>query len=114
MKKLFRFHRGSLADSLATTIEVSGAYDLMAKIIAEYDKFAPPGYLKNIRTSDEPIKDDRLPEEWNGLSFYVLADIPGYEGQCIGMSNFRMPEIERLGGVLGLEADRLNKLPIED
>lgn len=87
MKKLFRFHRGTLADSLATTIEVSGLAELIKKIKADYDKFVPV-YLSNIRIDPEPHKDDRLPKEWNGVSYYVVADFDGYKGQCISMSNF--------------------------
>lgn len=83
-KKLFRFHRGLLADSLATTIEVMGLTHLIKEINAVY----PKGHLRNIRIKNEPINDFRLPEEWNGVSYYVVADFDGYEGQCIGMSNF--------------------------
>lgn len=88
MTKLFRFHRGLLADSLSTTIEVSGLCDLVEKINAEYDSFAPSGYLQNIHIDPTPLKDNRLPKEWNGVSYYVVADFEGYKHQCIGMSNF--------------------------
>lgn len=84
MKKLFRFHRGSLADSLATTIEVKDFYDLMEKVKAEYTVCR----LENIRIDKKALVDDRLPEEWDNISFYVLADIGGNKGQCIGMCNF--------------------------
>lgn len=86
MKKLFRFHRGLLADSLATTIEVSGLAELVEKVKEEWD-FAP-NYLSNICIDPTPHKDSRLPEEWCGVSYYVVADFEGYKGQCIGMSNF--------------------------
>jgi len=84
MKKLFRFHRGLLADSLATTIEVSGLAELQKKIEAQY----PQGYISNIHIDPTPHKDSRLPEEWGGVSYYVVADFEGYEEQCFGMSNF--------------------------
>lgn len=84
MKKLFRFHRGSLADSLATTIEVTGLAELRKRIEADF----PQGYLRNIRIKNRLIRDLRLPEEWGGTSYYVVADFDGYEGSCIGMSNF--------------------------
>lgn len=87
MKKLFRFHRGLLADSLATTIEVSGLAELTEKVNAYWNDFAPD-YLSNIRIDPTPHEDSRLPEEWGGVSYYVVADFDGYEGQCIGMSNF--------------------------
>ncbi len=87
MKKLFRFHRGTLADSLATTIEVSGLAELVEKVKASWDRHYP-NYLSNIRIDPTPHKDCRLPEEWRGVSYYVVADFEGYEGQCVGMSNF--------------------------
>lgn len=82
MKKLFRYHRGSLADSLETTIEVSGLYELRQTLAQELP------YVHNIRIMRTKIPDDRLPAEWGGYSHYVLADFDGYFGQCIGMSNF--------------------------
>lgn len=84
MKKLFRYHGRLLTDSLATTIEVAGLADLQKEIEADF----PQGYLSNIRIKNEPRKDPRLPEEWDGVSYYVVADFDGYKGQCIGMSNF--------------------------
>jgi len=86
MKKLFRFHRGSLTDSLATTIVVSGLAELTEKVNAEWDFAA--NCLSNIRIDPTPYKDSRLPEEWGGVSYYVVADFDDYEGQCFGMSNF--------------------------
>lgn len=82
MKKLFRYHRGSLADSLATTIEVKGLYELK-QILA---KKLP--YVYNVRIHRTWLSDDRLPEEWNGGCHYVVVDFDGYTGQCIGMCNF--------------------------
>jgi len=75
-----------LADSLSTTIEVSGLAELIEKVNAEWD-FAP-NYLSNIRIDSKPHKDSRLPEEWGRVSYYVVADFDDYKGQCIGMSNF--------------------------
>lgn len=82
MKKLFRYHRGSLADSLATTIEVMGLYELKQILAKE------PPYVHNVRIWRTRIPDDRLPDEWNGVCHYVVADFDGYTGQCIGMCNF--------------------------
>lgn len=87
MKKLFRHHRGLLSYSLATTIEVAGLADLQKQLQAHWDSFAP-GYISNIRIKDKPCQDPRLPREWGGVSYYVVADFDGYTGQCIGMSNF--------------------------
>lgn len=80
--KLFRYHRGLLSESLDTTIEVSGLYELR-QILAKDMPFA-----HNVRISLAADKDDRLPTEWGGYSRYVLADFDGFHGQCIGMCNF--------------------------
>lgn len=82
MRKLFRYHRGTLSDSLKTTIEVMGLAHLKL-ILAENMPFA-----HNVRISLAADRDERLPEEWGGSSRYVLADFDGYSGQCIGMCNF--------------------------
>ena len=87
MKKLFRSHRGMLADSLKTTIEVSGLSELREKI-TDSIVWADSNYVKNIRIKNEVYNDSRLPAEWGGISYYVLADFDGYVGQCIGMCNF--------------------------
>lgn len=85
MKKLFRYHRGSLSDSLATTLEVHGI-DEIRKIVNSCTLCS--GYFNNIRIEREPHADSRLPKEWGGISYYVVADFDGYIGQCIGMCNF--------------------------
>lgn len=82
MKKLFRYHRGGLAESIETTIEVSGLYDLKGILASSMP------YIHNVRISLVADKDDRLPPEWGGYSRYVLADFDGFSGQCIGMCNF--------------------------
>lgn len=82
MKKLFRFHRGGLAESLTTTREVADLQDLKCVIRSIYP------FVSNIRISLAKDKDERLPPEWGGHSRYVLADFDGYTGQCIGMCNF--------------------------
>lgn len=82
MKKLFRFHRGGLAESLDTTVEVKGLCDMARHIKANMT------HVSNIHISHAKDKDDRLPPEWGGYSRYVLADMEGCEGQCVGMCNF--------------------------
>lgn len=79
---LFRSHRGSLSESLSTTIEVKGLTDLI-----EYIKKEIP-WAENIKIRDRKIRDNRLPPEWNNTSYYVVADFDGYKEQCIGMTNF--------------------------
>lgn len=82
MKKLFRHHRGTLADSLATTIEVSCLADLK-RILADKIPWA-----HNVRIDPNVMADARLPKDWDGVCYYVVADFYGYKGQCIGMCNF--------------------------
>lgn len=80
--KLFRSHRGGLAESLETTIKVDGIADLLRHIAEEMP------WAKNVKIREEAIKDTRLPSEWNNVSYYVVADFEGYTEQCIGMTNF--------------------------
>lgn len=79
---LFRSHRGSLSESLSTTVEVKGLTDLI-----EYIKKEMP-WAENVRILGEKVKDNRLPPEWNNISYYVVADFDRYKEQCIGMTNF--------------------------
>lgn len=83
MKKLFRFHRGSLKDSLDTTIEIRGIADIAAALRLQVDS-----ELTNIHIDPQVIEDDRLPRDWAGLEFKVLCDCLGYENQCVGFCNF--------------------------
>lgn len=85
--KLFREHRRLLVDSLETTVEVKDIADMRNKIQAKWNEICP-NYLSNIRIEKHKYKDPRLPKDWGGVSYYVVADFEGYKGQCIGMCNF--------------------------
>ena len=85
--KLYRESRQLLFDSLETTVEVKNLEEIRNLIQNHWNKIHL-GYLNNIRIKKECIFDDRLPPEWNGISFYVIADFPDYKGQCIGYCNF--------------------------
>lgn len=82
--KLFRFHRGCLSDSLETAIQVKSLHDIKWAVENAMPEVCP----KNIRILNEPICDPRLPSEWGGFCYYVLANTKDYAGQCVGMSNF--------------------------
>lgn len=82
--KLFRFDRRTLVESLDTTITVNGLNDI--KWIVE--NAMPESAPKNIRILNAPIHDPRLPLEWSGVNYHVVADIEGQKAQCVGMSNF--------------------------
>jgi hypothetical protein len=75
-KKLMRFHRGSLKESLATTIEVSGFDELKSIVISKYGSHKVEIYPK-------VITDTRQPEWWGELCFHIIAD-----DCCVGFSNF--------------------------
>lgn len=87
METLFRFHRGGLAESLETTVFVTGL-----PAIRKYIKDTDPIFyasLSNIRIRKEPYVDNRLPKEWGSVEYKVVADFNGYNGQCIGFANFK-------------------------
>lgn len=83
MKKLFRFHRGSLAESLDTTIEVSGFADLQTEIIKHFE-----GKVSNIKISKYPHRDLIQPTEWGDVYYYVVAHYNGYRDYLVGECNF--------------------------
>lgn len=85
--KLYREHRQLLSDSLETTVEVGSLEEIRSMVQQHWDK-TYPNYISNIRIKKECLFDERLPEEWNGICFYVIADFPDYKGQCIGYCNF--------------------------
>ena len=87
MTKLFREHRGGLEESLSTTIECPNG---IADIVAHYknDKLMCE-YVMSISISDGVIRDSRLPEEWGGISFNVMAKCSDGNTVCLGQSNFR-------------------------
>ena len=84
MKKLFRYHRGSLRDSLATTIEVSGLNDIKEQIMSDenWAVCCVELYIKS-----RPSHDPRLPSDWGDEYLVVGKFADGNEG-CIGMCNF--------------------------
>ena len=87
METLFRFHRGLLEDSLKTTVFVTGLQGIKAYI--SYIDSILYHSIKKIRIKKEPITDSRLPKEWGGIEYMVVADIDGCKGQCIGYTNFK-------------------------
>lgn len=80
--KLFREHRGGLAESLATTI----ACPKGVRSIVEH--YAFDAYLVDVFIDPKPIPDERLPKEWKGVSFYVYGLYSDDSRAVIGMSNF--------------------------
>lgn len=87
METLFRFHRGGLAESLETTVFVTGL-SAIKKYVNDTNPILYKS-LSNIRIRKEPYLDDRLPKEWGSVEYMVVADFDGYKGQCIGFTNFK-------------------------
>lgn len=99
--KLFREHRGGLAESLATTIECPKG----RKSIVEH--YAYDARLVDVLIDPKPIRDDRLPKEWKGVSFYVYGLYSDDSRAVIGMSNFcDIPSVDA-GVELQLAHDQL-------
>lgn len=91
MRKLFRWHRGGLAESLATTVEVHDFLDIELMVTGENDQGFPAGYFSNVRTSYVGDDSARCGEEWKA-TYYVVADCPTHEGGVLGMCNFSKDE----------------------
>lgn len=87
MRKLFRWHRGGLAESLATTVEVHDFSDIELMVTGENDQGFPAGYFSNARTSYAGDDSARCGEEWKA-TYYVVADCQAHESAVLGMCNF--------------------------
>lgn len=87
MRKLFRWHRGGLEESLATTREVT-CFDDIVKIVREFEEsLGIADYYSNIDTHFVADDSKRLGEEWKE-TYYVVADSRGCKAQCLGYCNF--------------------------
>ena len=88
MRKLFRWHRGSLEESLATTVEVQ-SFEEIEKLVTELSTFQgiPAGYYKNVRTKFVADDSARCGEEWK-TTYYVIADCCQFKDGAVGMCNF--------------------------
>ena len=91
-KKVFRWHRGGLAESLETTIEVSSISDMTTYILEDYQV---KNYLHNIRISEQTIDDSARSGALWEKTHRVLADFEEYTGQCIGYCNFIADDISQ-------------------
>lgn len=83
MRKLYRHHRGGLAESLETMVEVCCFEDIERIVREEWGE-----YCTNINTVYAGDDSDRIGEEWKE-TYYVVADFKkAPKQQCIGMCNF--------------------------
>lgn len=83
MRKLFRWHRGGLEESLATMVEVNDFGDIERLVKEEWGDFC-----SNINTLYAGDDSTRIGEEWK-QTYYVVADFKkAPKQQCIGFCNF--------------------------
>ena len=87
---LFRFHRGSLQDSLGTTVSVE-SFEELERVV----KDSAIWYIDKIRIIDEPIRDARLPQEWNGEEYQVMGNYFGQE-VVVGFSSGKLEKTARV------------------
>lgn len=87
-EKYFRYHRGSLSDSIETMTPVHSMDDVKALV-----NEMCPYYFKNLHIGDK-FTDPRCPQEWGKVSYFVLADFDGYTNQCVGYVNYNFEEDE--------------------
>lgn len=91
MRKLFRWHRGGLEESLATTVEVGEFSDIERMITGANDQGFPAGYFSNVQARYVGDDSARCGEEWR-TTYYVVADCQTHEGGVLGMCNFPKDE----------------------
>jgi hypothetical protein len=83
MRKLYRHHRGGLAKSLETMVEVCCFEDIERIVREEWGECCT-----NINTVYAGDDSHRIGEEWKE-TYYVVADFKkAPKQQCIGMCNF--------------------------
>ena len=87
MRKLFRWHRGGLEESMATVVEVNDFSDIEAIVRKDGASFGKQDYYKNLNTKFAADDSRRLGEEWKE-TYYVIADFSYWKEQCIGSCNF--------------------------
>lgn len=88
MRKYFRYHRGTLSDSMDTMREVHSMDDVK-KLVNELI----PDYFSNIHIGDK-FTDPRCPNKWGEVSYFVFADFDGHTDQCVGYVNYNFEEDE--------------------
>ena len=87
MRKLFRWHRGGLAESLATVVEVQNFAEL-ENVVRQEEGITYFCDYSSFRTSYCGNDSGRLGEEWKD-TYYVLAKPANDKHEyVIGMSNF--------------------------
>lgn len=91
MRKLFRWHRGGLRESLDTTVEVNDFKEVEKLVLDMNGSGFPLGFYSNVRTEYCCDDSSRCGEEWRE-TYYVIADTPDFKGQAVGMSNFSSVE----------------------
>ena len=89
MVKLYRQQKGSLEDSLNTSIEVNSLKDILDfENNNMYEMFGVKNYYSNISAKFMCDDSDRCGGDWKEV-YYVLVDGGCFKQQCIGMCNFK-------------------------
>lgn len=82
--RLYRHYKKVLSESIGNTHEVNSLQDIRKIILSDDLRGC---FFRNIRIENKTYYDERLGEEWNPF-YFVLSDIDGFEGQCLGICNF--------------------------
>ena len=94
MNKLFRWHRGGLIESLETTIEVTDLDHIKSLVTYNIDSLnIKKSAADKIKIDNNPIYDDRLPADWTGVEYLVVAELESQDNELpkripLGYCNF--------------------------
>lgn len=82
--RLYRHYKLNLSEPVGNTFKVNILEDIRKIVLSDDLKGC---FFRNIRIENKPYYDERLGEEWNPF-YFVISDIDGFEGQCVGICNF--------------------------
>lgn len=86
-KRLFRWQRRGLNESLETMIEVENFADIEDAVNKHCETLGMKGLYCDLRTKFNGDDSDRCGDEWK-TTFYVIATVLGEGPHIIGYSNF--------------------------
>ena len=86
-RRLFRFMRGGLKESLDTTVEVDQFSDIEQLLQSHCESLNMPGLYSNFSTKFNADDSERCGNEWR-TTFYVMGDVLGEGRRILGFCNF--------------------------
>lgn len=92
MRKLFRWHRGGLKESLETQSEVTCFADIETIVAKHCEEIRMPNLYYNLTTCYAYDDSDRIGDEWKE-TYYVKAEVRGEGVHVLGMCNFSEKEM---------------------